>query len=117
MGAFRRPYIKGARKKVANFVRFVVQTAKNGQFPPEPKDDKERELYENLGVVFLENDEMEIVLLFFKILSANENGWSLNLELLKAYCLREELDFLEIYEIFTPALNALNKEYFKKTEK
>ena len=88
---------------------------RNGEPPPTPRDESEREFYECMGVVMLDTDEANLMGIFFRFLEFDEI-YKLNLELLRAYCKHEEMDFLLVYELLNPALYALSKEYYKKAK-
>lgn len=113
MGASKFGGFKGSRKKVARLAKFAAGVAINGELPPAARDESEREFYESMGVIMLDESELELMGVFFRCLEF-ERVYRLNLTLLREYCEREELDFLLTHEMLSPALGALAKEYYKK---
>lgn len=86
----------------------------NGEIPPAPKDKAEVEFYEQRGIIILDEILSFYGSVFFRVLEAGQWGMRLNESILRSYCERYELDFIDTYEMFSPMLNALNKALSKK---
>lgn len=86
----------------------------NGEIPPAPKDKAEVEFYEQRGIIILDEILSFYGSVFFRVLEAGQWGMRLNESILRSYCERYELDFIDTYELFSPMLNALNKALSKK---
>lgn len=84
--------------------------AKNGEFPPQPKDEKERAFLQSRGVVFLEGEfEYKVLEMFFNALESKEFGVGLNYAYCKSYCKKFKFDIVEIYSLLNKLLNVVNK--------
>lgn len=92
--------------------------ALNGEIPPTPKDESEREFYKERGIITLDDEyEQFLGYLFFKVVEAGQYNMRLNSIILEKYCQKESLDFIETYEILKSMLSALNKALADKVKK
>ena len=88
--------------------------ALNGEIPPAPKDKAEAEFYEQRGIIILDEYSAFLGSVFFRVLEAGQYQMRLNQSILRSYCQRYELDFIDTYEMFSPMLTSLNKTLSKK---
>lgn len=91
-----------------------MQSYKNKEPQPIPRDENEKEFFISRGVVLLDDEwEVFIVDIFFKVLEFRDESFYLNYDLSKEYLKEYELELKEHYEILKALLFALNSEILK----
>lgn len=92
---------------IAEFMRLFLI---NGEIPPTPKDESEKEFLANRGIVYLDDEfERAVFAIFLKSIETDANGLlKLNFELVKEYAKLYEFEFIELCDILSVILQKAN---------
>ena len=119
MGNFERKNRRGTSKKVANVGNFAKQVIINGELPPTPKDESEREFLLGRGVAILGDDfEKELFNIFLKVVKHDEMGFlTLEYDLVKEYAKMHEYELIELNEMLNVVCEKANATLSQRAEK